>query len=166
MLRAEPEGLFALMDAARDPRVREVLAAHAEEHASLFEGEEGRELAEVAPYLVRLPAGSPLLEALVREGWGRSWGVYVTSKRPLREVRRHFRRFIMVRDESGRVLYFRFYDPRVLRVFLPACTPRQTSQLFEDITAVLLEDKAPGRLLRFDAPTPGGAARARVIELG
>jgi hypothetical protein len=26
-------------------------------------------------------------------------------------------------------MYFRFYDPRVLRLFLPACTARQRSEL-------------------------------------
>jgi hypothetical protein len=114
---------------------------------------------------VRLPAGSPLLASLLREGWGQSWGLFVTSKRPLVELRRHFRRFTIVRDEAARVLYFRFYDPRVMRVFLPTCTPRQSSQLFEDITAAMMEDKGAECLLRFEAPPAGQAPRARVARL-
>ena len=36
---------------------------------------------------------------------------------PVDELRRHLRRFLLVKDESGRQLYFRYYDPRVLRLY-------------------------------------------------
>lgn len=154
-LLAEPAPLFALLDAARDDRILEILRESPEEHRSLYEGAPGDGLAEVAPYLVELPRGSALIERLVREGWGRSWGVWLASRRPLKEVRTHFRRILMVSVDGGeRRFYFRFYDPRVLRVFLPTCSARQEEEMFGDreIEGFLVEGErgepirfAPGR---------------------
>jgi hypothetical protein len=150
ILRSTKEPLFAILDAARERKVLALLRASDAEHRSLYDGAEGEILAEEAPYLVRLPPDSRLLPVLVRGGWGESWGVYLTSTRPLAEVRRHFRRFLMVRDESGRELYFRFYDPRVLRRFLPMCTALQASEMFGDVSAYLMEAEDRGTLLRFE----------------
>lgn len=153
ILRGSAQPLFALLDAARDPRVLELLRASKEEYQSLYEGEKGDELAEFAPYLVKLPPQSPLLEALVEEGWGDSWGVFLTCAKPFDEVRKHFRHFLMVKLESGEEVYFRFYDPRVLRVFLPTCTREEIKEFFGPIGTFLLEDETLAGLIRF---TPGG----------
>lgn len=150
-LRAQERPLYALVDAARDERVLELLSASDEERQSLYEGPKGEVLAPYAPWLVSLPPGSPLLEALIREGWGKSWGVYLTSGARFRDVRRHLRRFLMVKTERGKKLYFRFYDPRILRVFLPVCTPRQASMMFGEVDAFLVEARDPRTLLVFRA---------------
>jgi hypothetical protein len=165
ILRTHPEPLFALLDAARDRRIRKLLKGCRDEVASLYDGLQGQLLEDYAPYLVRLPPDSPLLEALAREGWGKSWGVYLGSKRPFKEVRRHFRRFLIVKeDETDEDLYFRFYDPRVLRVFLPSCTPRQAGLFFEDVGAYLMEDREPGTLLRFTAGAAGASGEALALS--
>src|SRR5215831_5589603 len=122
------EHLYALLDAARDDRVLELLRESKERYQSLYEGQQGEDLANFAPYLVELPQGSPLLDSLINEGWGKSWGVYLTSAKSFEEVRRHFRRFLLVRAEDGRELYFRFYDPRVLQVFLLTCDTQQLKE--------------------------------------
>jgi hypothetical protein len=141
-LQAEPEPLFAVLDAARDRRVLEVLRESVEEYRSLYEGIKGEALAEQAPYLARLPRGSRLLEQVVLEGWGRGWGIYLTCRRPFKDVRTHLRRFLMVENqETGRPMYFRFYDPQMLRAALPAFTPRQKEQLFGEIGAFLVENR-------------------------
>jgi hypothetical protein len=148
-LRGQPDPLFALLDAARDARVLEFVRGSGEEYRSLYEGSRGEELADWAPYLVRLPAGSGLLEALAREGWGKSWGLYLTSRSTLAEVRKHFRHFLMARLADGRDAYFRFYDPRVLRVYLPSCDPTEAAQFFGPVRCYLMEAKGPETLLRF-----------------
>jgi len=148
-LRVEAEPLFAVLDTARNPRVLKLLQAARPEYESLYEGPEGEELAEVAPYLVSLPRDSHLLEQLVRGGWGDSWGCFLTSPLPLGETRRHLRKFLKVQDAStGRQLYFRFYDPRVLRAFLPTCTAEQHAGFFGPLGCFLVEG-AKGELLRF-----------------
>ena len=45
-------------------------------------------------------------------------------------------------EETGEEVYFRFYDPRVLRVFLPTCSVRQKAELFGEIRSFLLEGPA------------------------
>jgi hypothetical protein len=48
----------------------------------------------------------------------------------------------MVEAEDAREkMYFRYYDPRVLRAFLPMATPRQRSELFGDLSLFLYEDE-------------------------
>jgi hypothetical protein len=127
--------LYALVDGARDDRVLHVLQRSIDAQESLYEGREGAAFDDIAPYLVKLDASSLLLERLVAEGWGQGWASYFVSREPFKMVRRHFRRFLMVRDVAGaQRLYFRFYDPRVLREFLPIATPRQRQELFGSLS--------------------------------
>ena len=122
LLRHEYQPLYAILDAARDIKILALLMQAKEEYQSLYEGVEGAKLAQVAPYLVKLGKDSPLLGSLLLEGWGNSWGVYLTCAGEFQEVRRHLRHFLEVQLPDGKQVYFRFYDPRVLRVFLPTCT--------------------------------------------
>lgn len=145
------EHLYALLDAARDDRVLELLRESEERYQSLYEGQQGEDLANFAPYLVELPKDSPLLDTLIKEGWGKSWGVYLTSAKQLEEVRKHFRHFLIVQTEDARELYFRFYDPRVLRTFLPTCKGEEANEFFGPIRQMLAEQEDRFGLLRFSA---------------
>lgn len=153
-LRAEAANapLFATLDTARDDRILELLRQSVEPHQSLYEGIQGEPLATVAPYLVGpFRKDSVLLDRLVMEGWGKRWGIYVTSREPFKEVRRHFRRFLMVElEETGEQLYFRFYDPWVLRTFWPTTTSQQVADLSRPLVGVLVESD-DHRLLRLRA---------------
>lgn len=144
--------LYAVLDAARDARILELLHEAADDHRSLYEGVQGEALADVAPYLVHFRKDSALLDRLVEEGWGRAWGIFLTASKPFKEVRRHLRRFLMVEeDETRERLYFRFYDPRVLREVLPIATVRQEDEIFEGIERFLCEGER-GEVAVFDAP--------------
>jgi len=141
--RSQP--LFAILDAARTPRVLELLAGAVERFECLYSGESAVHLAACAPYLVELPRKSRLLRKLVREGWGQSWGVFFVCDRPFEEVRKHFRQFLKVRDESGAEYYFRFYDPRVVRVYLSACDAKERAEFYGPVSAIWAdESKALG----------------------
>jgi pSer/pThr/pTyr-binding forkhead associated (FHA) protein len=150
--------LFAVLDAARDDRILELLRQSVEPHQSLYEGIQGEPLATVAPYLTGpFRKDSVLLDRLVTEGWGKRWGIYATSREPFKEVRRHFRRFLMVElEETGEPLYFRFYDPWVLRTIWPTTTPQQAADLTKPLGGVLVEGEER-RVLGLQA---GGGAGA------
>jgi hypothetical protein len=148
-LRGLETPLYALLDAARDPKVFDLLSYSEEEYRSLYAGAEGEELADWAPYLVKLSPGGPFLEKLVQRGWGQSWGVYLTCDKDFAEVRKHFRRFLKAHLEGKGTIYFRFYDPRVLRFFLPTCTEEQTTELFGPVQSYLIESKDPRTMLQF-----------------
>lgn len=164
LFRNQFQPLYALLDAAAEPSVLKVLVESKEEYQSLYEGPSGAQLTHFAPYLVKLPPESKLLETLMNEGWGKSWGVYLTCDQPPEEVRRHFRHFLMVKMPDGKQAYFRFYDPRVLRVFLSTCSPEETTQFFGPIQDYLVEDDSPEKLLRFVDGGTGSEPRTIVLQ--
>jgi len=101
------------------------------------------------------------LVQLHAEQWGNSWGCFVWALADFKALRRHFRRFLMVEDERAKRMYFRFYDPRVLRVFLPTCTTAEALEFFGPIKYFVMEASDPavalmvstraGELLRTDS---------------
>ena len=159
VLRKEFQPLYALLDAANEPDVFKFLVESKEEYESLFEGARAKTLAHFAPYLVRVPPKSPLLKLLVEKGWGKGWGLYLTCDRPLKEVRTHFRQFLMANLPDGRQVYFRFYDPRVLRLYLPTCLPEESSQFFGLVKYFAMEDENREILLRFSNTGKGVGAK-------
>jgi hypothetical protein len=163
MLRGEFQPLYALLDAACEPSVLKVLFESKEECQSLFEGPQGAQLAHFAPYLVRLPENSPLIATLIEQGWGKNWGIYLTCPEPLEALRRHFRHFLMVKLPDRKQVYFRFYDPRVLRLFLPTCTAEEISLIFGPVKYYIMEDEKPELLLRFS--NKGVGVGRRILPL-
>ena len=96
-----------------------------------------------------MDAQSPVAQLFLTEGLGNHWGILAVSPADLRTLRMHFRKFLSVWDPDGKPLYFRFYDPRVLRIYLPTCNGAELRTLFGPVTAYYAETEAPGKLLRF-----------------
>jgi len=92
-----------------------------------------------SPYLVRLEPEAAFNHWVFEEGWGRHWGIFARSSVGLNGVRTHLRKFLMVKDPEGKQLYFRWYDPRVLRIFLPTCNAEELATLFGPFTSILCE---------------------------
>lgn len=155
LLRKDFQPLYALLDAACEPSVLKVLFESKEEYQSLFEGVAGAQLTHFAPYLVRVSKDSPLLDKLVQQGWGKNWGIYLTSNQSLQNLRTHFRQFLMIKMPGGEQAYFRFYDPRVLRVYLPSCTGDETNRFFGPMKNCLVEGEEPHILLHFSSNDRG-----------
>ena len=158
MLSREFQPLFALLDAACEPSVLKVIFESKEEYQSLFEGPQGAQLTHFAPYLIRIPPKSPLIDTLVKHAWAKSWGVFLTSDKSLKDLRTHFRQFLMVKLPNGKQVYFRFYDPTVLRLFLPTCLPKEIEEFFGPVKQFLMEAEDPGIALHF-ARGPKGAEK-------
>jgi Domain of unknown function (DUF4123)/FHA domain len=146
VLRGFGDSLYAVLDAARDPQILELLRESYAEYESLYEGKSAEDLVDYAPYLTRPALDPALLDLLVTEGWGKSWGVYFSCPQPVREVRKHLRQFLMVQIQD-RAVYFRFYDPRVLRIFLPTCASKEASEFFGPIEAYFAEGEDPEQMI-------------------
>lgn len=137
---AQQTSLFAVLDAARSDRIIGLLKTSVDDYVSLWDGLKSETQADGAPYLVSLRPHGRLLPRLLGQGWGKSFGVYFTSGASLAEVRAHLRRLLIVTREADNVpMYFRFYDPRVLRSFLPIATRRQKDMIFGPIRRFFAE---------------------------
>jgi hypothetical protein len=102
-----------------------------------------------APYLIQLEREDRFSRFLIETGWGRSWATFVRTETGIKQLRRHLREFLRVCDESGRRLIFRYYDPRVLRVYLPTCRPAELDTFFGPVSAFITEGEYPGEILEF-----------------
>lgn len=144
----DDENTYAILDGARDPRVFPFAAESPLPSMCLYAGALAPALARVAPYLVRLPREAPASLALLEAAWGRSWGIFLRASVPMIGVHGHFRRLLRVQDERGVRMLFRFYDPRVLRVYLPTCRPDELATMFGPVESFVMES-TEGNVLQF-----------------
>jgi hypothetical protein len=156
------EDVFAVVDGARDPEVHARVLSCGLRYACLYAGAIPDALAQVAPYVVRLRRGHYFTRELLEAGWGRGWGVFACAAAELETVRRHLRRFLRVQLEDGRRVVFRFYDPRVLRVYLPTCTAAELGTFLGPLSRYVLEDADPAHALSFSHDA-GMFAMAKIV---
>ncbi len=131
---ADQGQLWTIVDACNQPLVPPKMYEIGEAKAvSLYQGEAEYKYAEVAPYLAHVDRS--LLDWILSDLWAKPWGVFAVVKSDLETLRRHFRKFLMVKDPDGGKMYFRYYDPRVLRVFLPTCLDEELEKLFGPVQA-------------------------------
>lgn len=144
---AATSSVWAVLDCARDSRIYLALLASRLEFRCLYAGRLPRELEMVAPQLVELHPGHRLTLQLLEEGWAQAWGILLRTREP-DNLRHHLRKLLTVQDTLGRRLLFRFYDPRVLRSFLPSCSPEQLAQFFGAVDSFWMESGDGSQLLR------------------
>ena len=147
---------YAILDGARSEKIYPAIMEYSLSHKCLFlshkllyGGKLPRVLAMAAPYLVELQPGDLFTEWVVSRGWGNSWGIFLASTSTFSIIARHFRRFIMVNTEDNEKYYFRYYDPRVLRTYLPTCSPVELKFLFEEVRLYFAEEEGGKRLIEY-----------------
>ena len=134
-----PPRLHALVDPARDPEINAELATAGLRTICLYGSELPRELAAVAPHLVPLGTDDRFGRIFASRGRGRAWGVLIASHAPPELLAEHLTSLTRARLPSGREVLFRYYDPRVLRSYLPTCTSDELDRVFGPIEALLVE---------------------------
>ena len=126
--------LYAVIDAADAPAVPEYLQSRdPSDWRCLYQGKSLRDYWAVAPYLVQVTQG--VLEWIAENLDRNSWGILLQSAAGLNGTYSHLRRLHMTRNPDGRIYFFRYYDPRILGVFLTMLTADQSLQLFGPIEA-------------------------------
>jgi hypothetical protein len=160
---SEDANTFAVLDGASVPDLVPRLYSTEPNYICLLRGDLAPDMAEVAPYLVQLNRDDDFTDWILTEGWGKHWGIFANGYGDIREMRGHFRSFLSVYDESGKPLHFRYYDPRVLRLYLPTCNTSELQTVFGPVTSYFLEDEDPQTLLKFELVN--GSFRRRKIAL-
>ena len=103
--------VYAIVDGARDSRIYDAVRGTFLLKECLYSGDLPLELQKAAPYLVQLEREDRFTRFLIEKGWGDSWTTFVHSDAGIKQLRRHLRKILRVRDEGGRRLIFRYYDP-------------------------------------------------------
>ena len=154
--------VWAILDCARDERIYPALRTSQLDYRCLYSGRLHSEVEAAAPHLIEIAPHHRFTLKLIEMGWGQSWGVFLRIKDPS-NLRSHLRGFLRVRDESGQILIFRYYDPRVLRVYLPTCLPDELRTVFGPVSSFLVEDERGTALTEFEFD--GSRLHQRQIEL-
>jgi hypothetical protein len=141
--------IWMVADGARDIRVYSHLLDSYLESSCLYSGALPRELEYVAPYVVSLEYNDRTTRRILAEGWGDNWGVFLKCPTTINKLRRHLREFLLVLDPGNKRMVFRYYDPRVLRIYLPTCTVTELSTFFGPIQVFWTEGRDPSTLLEF-----------------
>ncbi len=162
---------YAILDGARSQKIYPALKEYSVKHKCLFLSHQllfgGRlphVLAMAAPYLVELRPGDLFTKWVVSRGWGNSWGIFLASNTTFSILARHFRRFLMVKTEEGQKFYFRYYDPRVLRTYLPTCSKTELKFLFEEVRMFIAEEEGGKRIIEYYSKRGGFSSRFVRIE--
>lgn len=149
ILFSEPDSfVFAVLDGAAVPGLLTQLDRFQAQNICLYRGKLEADMAAVAPYLVALTPDTEVTAWLLSLV-GNNPGIFARTKVPMREMRQHLRKFLMVYDTESRPTYFRYYDPRVLRTYLPNCSAEETKTLFGPVTHYFAENKTGDQLLSF-----------------
>jgi hypothetical protein len=130
--------LYGIVDAARDQRLFPLIC-QSPEYACLFAGDIAPPLDAAAPYLVALTDDTPLKDIWRSQGWGKAWGILCRSSQPLKELRAHLRKFLLVKLPDGTTALFRFYDPRVWNAYWAICTAEEKAQWLQGVDEFVAE---------------------------
>jgi hypothetical protein len=137
LLQQSGQPLFCLLDSEADEALPVLLGAARDRKESLRR-DDPTDTAALGPWLIEFGTGSPFLQALIEGGWKRGWASFFTSEASFSELSAHFGKFYRVQLEAGGV-YFRFYDPLVLREFLPVASKEELEVFFGPVGRWLLE---------------------------
>lgn len=148
LAETEPLGHYALIDGAQAVELAVIARQLGHRVFSLFSGAAASSLAHVGPCLVDLDQPSPFVDHW-RAAMGRNAGVLLAAEGDLDRVSAHLREIFVVTDESDQEFFFRYYDPRVLRAFLPTCTADELREFFGPVRWWIAEDETGAACLAF-----------------
>lgn len=153
--------VFAILDGARDQQIYPLISNSKRPYVCLYLDPLTDKLRAAAPYLIELD--EHFTRVLLQKGWGASWGIYLAghSAVALNTLRHQYRKINRVTGPAGKRLFFRYYDPRVLRVYLPTCYLAELQYFFDPVTDIFMEGDTVQSLLHFHHG-PQGSLRQNV----
>ena len=140
---------YAILDGASIPTLQDRFYDDEPDYRCLFTGNLLPDVLSVAPYVVKLEEDDKFTDWVLEKSWGNHWGVFAISPVDTRDMWNFLRTLLKVEDSDGNTLLFRFYDPRVMRTFLPTCDIDQLQLMFGPIENYFLEGEDTELLLSF-----------------
>lgn len=111
---------YAIIDAAKEGSIPYFLEGMKATFGSLLQGNDAKKLAEVAPYIVLLEKCSDVSQWYMEKLYGNSVGFALKTNLGIESLTQFWARKVKTRipgtEEKG---FFRYYDPSVLREYLP-----------------------------------------------
>jgi hypothetical protein len=148
-LLSDQTKLYCVLDGASVPELPARLYEMRPPHYCLFRGELAPDMAHVAPYVINLLPDAPFTDWVLSESFGKHWGIFAHCRYSIKEMRRHCRALVTVYTEKGEPLLFRYYDPRVLRKFLPTCNAGELKMFFGKVETFFTETEDGQNLSAF-----------------
>lgn len=132
--------LYTVLDSTAEGVVlRDIFGGAFGDMVSLYTGVFSKYKINTSPYLICLHRKPQIEKQLLVRGWGKFWGMYFTSDAGLRVLLRHLRKCFYLQGIDGHNLFFRFYDPRVLKVYLNIISPEESRRFFGPVKRFILE---------------------------
>jgi len=160
---ASSEWLYGVVDGARDLELAfEAKCLYGQEIYTLFEEDVAPALVDVAPHLIPIDPNSEYLEHWAHR-LGSSAGILLVTSAAPDVLLAHLREIFNVTDEDGHECFLRFYDPRVIRDFLPARAPDALNEFFGPIDRFLVESADGDSVLEYT--NQDGKAQTKSLPL-
>ena len=143
--------VYAVLDGARDQRIVPMISNSQLPHDCLYYPPLSNALYAAAPHIVELKPQAEFTRQLIEEGWGKSWGIFMITEGfvNLATVRHQCRKLNVVLGPKGERLLFRYYDPRIMRKYLPRCNHDEVNRVFGLVKEIIVEGKQNGVLHSF-----------------
>ena len=136
-----PTHHYIVLDAAKMQQQLDTAKQFNPRCLCLYSGDAKKKLHMVAPWLFSFPKQTSFRDWYLARGGRQYWGIILQSDKDLKTVYKHLKKFLIVKTEAGKRLYFRFYDPRVLPTFLETSNEAQLTAFFGPIDKYILESK-------------------------
>ena len=143
--------VYAILDGARDEQIEPMVRSSKLPHDCLYREPLTDDLRAAAPHIIELKPNARFTQRLLELGWGQSWGIFLIAPPPatLAMVRSSYRKINRVQNPSGQTVFFRYYDPRVLRTYLPTCRPAEVKAVFGPVKEIVMEGEKTSQLQCF-----------------
>lgn len=152
---SHPAGvLYAVVDGAQKLELAFAAKLAGYDPVSLFVGKQAPQLGGVAPYFFAVPAGAPYFAAWA-ESVGGNAGILIDSPADPATLFTHLRGVFVVQDETGQEYFFRYYDPRVLRKYLPTCTAQELAEFFGPVRTWICDNETGDGYLAYSRGPEG-----------
>jgi Domain of unknown function (DUF4123) len=129
--------LYAIIDCAADPSIYPMLKNSGVKRACLykkgvhFPGDAmTEELKANAPFLLEVEPDSSFFTKLMDLGFNKNWFIITCSDKDYDTVYEHCSDNLLAQTEDNTSLLFRWYDARILGVFLSSCTIDEIKSFF------------------------------------